>query len=316
MAENEQVTDPQTSPASEPSGTDHAAADGASGVETTPTSQDSDTAADATTDTANTDDLPTQLLSEAEQDALNAIEDPAKRLKAFNRAWTQKTQRLATERKALAPFKALQESLDADGPGVIRQLAEKYGLEIRDPKDTTATAAAEDVTAKVIAQVKAQLGPDYEDLADRLGPAILDAAKTIVAEQTKPIQVRQEELIKESALRESTAVLESFTKTHPDWKQFEPAMTALSQRLQPSVDAQGRATTTEAEYLDMLYTLVTKDRQVGEATKKVVARMEKSAAAATKDAPSVAADKVAQTPPGLLTFRQAAALAEKGIRVE
>ena len=316
MAEDTKVTDQQSDGSDAQSHEDQGAAS-ASGVdETTTTSQDSDTDADATDDTSTTDDLSTQLLSEAEQDAINAIEDPAKREKAFNRAWTQKTQRLATERKALAPLKALKDALDADGPGALRQLAEQYGLEIRDPKDTTAAAASVDLTKTITDLVKGSLGPEYEDLADRLAPAILEAAKAVVADTTKPLQTRQEELVRESALRESTAVLDAFGKTHPDWKQHEPRMLDLSKGLQPGVDAQGKPTMSEAQYLDHLYTLATKDRAVGEATKKVITRMQKSADAASKDAGGVTADKVAERPTGPISFDEAARLARQGIRLE
>lgn len=317
MTDTTQVQDQQSADATAQSPADQGDAPASGVTETTTPSQDSDTDADATTDTSNADDLSSQFLSEAEQDAINAIEDPKKREKAFNRAWTQKTQRLANERKALAPLRAFQEALSTDGPGAVRRLAEQFGLEIRDPKAASAdSAAGVDLTTKITDLVKGSLGPEYEDLADRLAPAILEAAKAVVSETTQPLRAHQEELVRESALRESTAILDAFGKSHPDWKQHEARMFELSKQLQPGVDDTGKPAMSESQYLDLLYTLATKDRAVGEETKRVITRMQKSAGAAAKDAGGVTAEKVAERSSGPISFDEAARLARQGVRLE
>lgn len=274
----------------------------------------SDTAADgADSDSTASDD--TELLTAAEQEAVARL-DPESRVKAFQKAFTKKTQKLSTERKALSAYKGIIDGLQTDAPGTIRALAAHFGVPIApgsQPADTTAADAADPTLSigdEIAQAMRESLGPEYEDLADRLAPAILTAAEKVVARRTKPLEDHQAEIVKESAVRETQAVLDAFGKKHPDWQQHEARMTELSARILPG------AGVTEAEYLETLYSLATRDKDVGASTKKVIARMQKSAEAASKDAGGITTDKVAERSSGPLSFDEAARLARQGIRVE
>jgi hypothetical protein len=313
MAEETPVTDQQTDKDAKPSGTDTAASSTSGVDETTHTSQDPDEAAGATDDTAD-DDLQTKFLSEAELDAINAIEDLGKRQKALDRAWTQKTQRLSRERRDLSSRKAVLDSLDRDPLAFARQVLEQAGLEVHDPKaDTTTTT---DLSAKVTEILKESLGPDYEDLLDKLAPGMFKAINAVVAENLKPLRDGQVELVRDSAIRETEVVFDAFTKKHPDWQQHESAMAELSRKLPPGKDPKtGKPLMEQPEYLELLYGMVTRDRQVGEGVKKVLARTTKAAETAVNDGKGIGADKVVARPAGPISFDEAGALAIKGIRV-
>ena len=70
------------------------------------------------------------------------------------------------------------------------------------------------------------------------------------------------------------------------------------------------------QFLEMLYLAAKKDKAVSALTTAALRKMQKSAEGGGKESNAVAADKIAATPTKPLTFREAAALAQRGIRVE
>jgi hypothetical protein len=266
---------------------------------------DSDTAAETPEGDTTADEAP------AATDSADLSEaDLAKLPKEIRRAVTQRFQQLAEQRKALEPYADIIKSFDTDAVGTVKGLAEQLGLEIRDPKAEAASKEQVDIAKVITDQVTEHLGPEYGDLGEKLGPAILKAVELVVAESTKPLTERHNAIVRESAQRESEAVLEAFGKKHPDWKKVEPAMVALMKKLPPGEGV------TEADYLEYLHTIATADTRVADATKRVVTKMQQSASAATKAGAGVAADKVADRPSGPVSFDDAARLARQGIRLE
>lgn len=270
---------------------------------------ESDTAQDQAGDepeAADTDDEGA-LLSTEQIDALKG--DPAKLIKELNRAATKKFQQLATERKALEPFKGLIDALTENPRDAVMALAQQVGLQVADPQAQATEDTAQKLSESVMSRVRETLGPDYEDLADKLAPVMLWVAQEAAKTTTQPLVQQQEDILRQSAVREMGSVLEAFAKKHPDLPKHEKAMAALAEKLPPGKGV------SEPEYLEMLYALATRDTQVAERTKKTIARMSTSAQAATKTTTAVGGDKVVAQPGKLLSWDEAASLARQGVRV-
>lgn len=225
-------------------------------------------------------DSSSDLVSDAELSALQSThaDDPAALAKALKGKYTQKTQALAAERKAIADVAQHAEFLrayKADPEATLRAEAQKLGLQIGAPvAETKAVEQAHSMADATLAQFKSALGPDLDFLADSLAPAVMKMAEQI-AQQTvessvAPLKQAQSTLVEKAAAEHTTAVMQAFEAEHPDWQQHEAAMFALSQRLQPNGMAEG-------EYLKTLYKLATADIRTAEAVKAATERMTKAA---------------------------------------
>jgi hypothetical protein len=157
--------------------------------------------------------------------------------------------------------------------------------------------------------VREALGPEYEDIADRLAPAMRRVAEMVAAETAKPLVAEQDRLIQESAMRESVAVINDFEKSNPGWRKHEPAMVELSKKLMPQTGM------TEREYMDILYTVVTRDTSEGDKTKRIVDRINKSTRN-DSGGNRVPSREVVVKPSSLPTFEEAATAARRGERFE
>jgi len=254
-----------------------------------------------------------ELIGQEKWDALQ--NDPAALRKELNRAFTQRSQAMASERKTLEPYSKFVKALESDAVGTVTKLAERLGLKIQGQqgqngdggpgkKEATRTLAEE-----ITETVRAELGPDYEDMADKLAGAIYKAADAVVKERVEALSEKQEQIIAEQAQRESKSALDEFAKTHPDWEKHEDAMTALSRKMIPGEGM------TDIEYLENLYWIVTRDSKNGDGVKKTVDRMKASAkeGAARGAVPNT---HVSGSPAKLPTFGEAAAAAVRGQRFE
>lgn len=297
--------------------TDQAAGDDTGEVETTDqeTSQQTDEAAGATDDTAS-DDAPTELISQERFDALK--DDPAALRKELNKAATKKFQQLAAERKALGPWAQIKDAFAADHVAGLQQLASQFGLEVRDPKAVADAAAATDAGDEAVAELKAALAEvGLEEVADKLAPVIRKIAESAAGKTTEPLRKHQEKLVEESTKREAEAMMAAFAKTHPEWKPgnaVDKKMAQLAKKFQPAVDDKGQPTMSEAEYLDHLFDLATKEDSVKRLVAEAIDRMTKGALAAEDKTPGVSGNRVAKTPPPNATFDDAAAAAAAGVR--
>jgi hypothetical protein len=91
-------------------------------------------------------------------------------------------------------------------------------------------------------------------------------------QRLKPLEQREEQRNAETAAAETKATLEAFTSKYKDWKKREPAMLAVMQKLEP----RGM---TDFEFMELAHTVVMAEINKAEEAKKVVAKIEKSAAA-------------------------------------
>lgn len=247
----------------------------------------------------------TELIPKKEFDALKS--DPVKLNKALVAAANKKFREVAGQRKALKPYSDFIKALDTDPRAAITSLAERLGMKIEGAESVK--EVKEDVQAQILASVKTALGPDFEELAERLIPAITAVTDSMVKQALKPVLDKQDTIIIDAAAKSSAANMAVFAKAHPGWEKHEEAMVALSERFPPGEGMD------ELEYLDSIFFLVTREKSEGGAVKKVVDRMKKAARDSNADA-SVSGDKVALRPGKLPTFTEAAEAAKRGERFE
>jgi hypothetical protein len=245
------------------------------------------------------------LLSQADIDQLKG--KPEELAKKLNQAWTKKTQLLATERKQLEPYLGLIEQLNGDEvqqKRAVAALAAHLGMNLGEGTKAERQEQAKELGEILMEDVRAALGPEYGDLADRLAPAMQKVAERVASEVAKPLAAEQHRLLTDVAARESAAAVQVFEKTHPDFKKHEAAMVALSKKLQPN----GMS---EQEYLSTLYAVVTASGKQGDAVKKAIKRINDSTKSGS-DGPRVPAREVKVTPTGTPSFAEAAEAAERG----
>ena len=256
----------------------------------------SDTTASTTVDTADKAPAPQEASAEEQllsQEELSKYPDPQSQIKAMQKAFTQKTQKLA-------PYRRLIESLEKDPQATVKALAAQLKLQVQEPQATSTPEVDETVQ-----YIESTFGKQAAEAFRRL------AEKTIES-KVAPLQEFQQRLTVEAAAKQSQATLEALTAKHPDWKNYEGKMVELGGRLQPN----GMS---ESDYLETLYYLATKDRSEADKTAKVVERINKSAASAESPTTGVAPSRVAPTMPAGLSFseqlRYAAKAAEQGIEL-
>ena len=292
----------------------HAPATEVSPAVASPAQPDEATAAPPDTKTAPPE--PTDLLSDEEYAALERTHanDPAKLAKELKAVFTKKTQALAEQRKSLEPLQRFQEAYLADPTATITDLATRHGLTIAPtPQETQVTTTAATIAEVMAARVKTELGPDLDFLAEPLTRAFRTMAEEVaksVAEQTvKPLKEQQDQFLTRAAVEQTATVMQTFEKSHPDWKKHEPALVALSRQLQPNG-------MTELDYLDLLYAHITRDQQIADATRKALERMTQAAETAEgrEHPPSDSRITVTSTAPQ--TIREAYVMAKRGERVE
>lgn len=294
LAEHSTIEKEQTVAATEPV---NEASGETKADEETPPEQQTEKAADAPKETAED-----QLLSEEEFAALG--KDPKAILKGMNRAFTQKTQALAAERKALAESKELVDEYKTNPKEVLRKLAEEHGFTLQTKGDKPA-AIDQDTTKEAAANTNAilreALGPELQGLADALTPAIEKLvslqAGSLIEKKVKPLedsersrQAEEHTRRVEAARTSAKADLESLGTRHKDWKQFEPKMFELSHKILPGKDM------TPAEYLDSLYFLASKDAKAAVVAKKVIGKINRVADAAESASSGAPTHTVSSTP--------------------
>ena len=255
--------------------------------------------------------LDAEIISQKEYDRLK--DDPAALRAALHSGATKKFQQLAATRQALEPYADFIRDYQRNPRQAAASLAESLGLEVKQPKtEEESEAAVKTMSDQIRERVREALGPEYEDIADKIGAAITNASSLIVNEAVRPLKEGQEKLIAETAGREATQALDALTKRHPDWRKHEKKMFDLSRKIQMVPGEMS-----EAEYLDSLYALATADGLAGDAAKKAAKRMNASAKKAAGER-SVPASAVTRSPAGgkLPSFGEAAAAARRGERFD
>lgn len=314
MADEETQDQQADDTTDEQSTTDQAGGDEGTGVEGDEAAEenasDGDDAGDEDSgDDDGDDDGSAPLISQERFDSLK--NDPEKLNKALHAAATKKFQKIAETRKQLEPYADFITEYERDPRQAAIDLVESLGIEVKKPKsveqsEKVVAALSDQINAKV----REALGDEYEDVADKLGKAIHDAASLMVEEAVKPLKETQNALISDSAAREASTALEAFAKRHPDWKKYDAQMTALSRKFKPGEGV------TEHEYLDTLYNLASAGGKEGDAVKRAAKRMNASAKKSSSNR-SVPANTVVKSSGGKLpTFGDAAAAARRGERLD
>lgn len=264
---------------------------------------------DATDDDAD-DEESDELITDEKFDALKS--DPAALRKELQAAATKKFQRASEMRKAVEPYAGFINAYERDPKAAAIALVKQLGVSIEEP---TSKAAGEKAVKKVGDVVRERLtktlGTGYEDLATGIAEAVEEAAKLVVAEELKSVKEGQDSLIKDAAGREANEAVKVFSKVHPDYKDHEKEMVALTKKFPPNEGV------TEAEYLEAIYTLATAEKKTGDKVKKVIDKMTKSVKGAEGKSRTVTDKTVSKGPSGRNpTFGEAAAAAERGERFD
>lgn len=250
-----------------------------------------------------------EVLSQEEYDKVKG--NPEQLRKALNRAFTQKSQEIASHRRVLEPWVDVISGLETDPRTTVLSLAKQLGINLQ--QQGTAEEAEEravDTATQVTNLLTQELGEEYGDLASKLAPAITKVAQMVAAESIKPYARAQEELIRDTSLREAGAAMEAFDKEVPGWRKHEKAMTELSQQLEPKNGM------SELQYLRILYSAVATGSTKSNSIKGVLAKMTKAAQTADSNKNSVADNKVTRKATGPIGFAEAASLARQGVRLE
>lgn len=250
-----------------------------------------------------------EVISQKEFDRLK--DNPEALRQALNKGATKKFQQLAATRKELEPWSDFAASYAKNPRAAALALAQGLGLEVKAPRtEQESEKAVKSMADQIREKVKNALGPEYEDIADKMSAAITDAASLMVDEAVRPLKEGQESLIAETAQREASQALVDLGKRHPDWRKHETKMFDLSRKLLPQ---EGMS---EADYLDSLYTLATAEGKEGDAVKKAAKRMGASAKKAAGER-TIPSSSVSKSPAGRTpTWAEAAAAARRGERLD
>ena len=300
MNPEETTSDQQVEEPDEQSVKDQAG-DGDTGVEGEEEATEQDDDADDSDDDDDTGDV----MSQEQFDALK--NDPAKLFKELNKAGTKKFQKLSARTAALKPFENFIKAYNENPIAAARALASKLGVKVQDDEaETRSKQKVATVGEQIATKVKDALGPAYEDLAEPISKAIRESVSLLVDDAVKPLKEGQDQLISDSAQREAEGVLTAFTEKHPDWKKHEARMTELTRQLPVGEGV------SEAQYLEMIYTLATAPGLKGDAAKKAAKRMNDAARKSSNDR-TVPDSAVSKSPAGKNpSFGEAAAAAARG----
>lgn len=248
-----------------------------------------------------------------DDEKFNALkDDPAALRKELQAAATKKFQRLSKARKIVEPYADFISAFEEDQIGAATALAEQLGIKVEKPKnEAEAEKAAVKLSERVAAKIKAALGPDYEDLADKIAAGVHEAGVEMFNELAAPIIEDQKRLINDSAMTVANTVIKDFEKAHPDWKKHEKAMTAMMAKHPPS----GKVT--EREYLEDIYTLATNRKAIGEKVKKTIAKMTRNVQRSEGKSRTASDKTVSKGPAGKLpSWDEAAGAALRGERFD
>jgi hypothetical protein len=235
--------------------------------------------------------------------------------KKMQKVYTQKTQKLAAERKKLEQWNDVIEAYEQDPKAVLRTLAKQNDLKLAEEAATeqkTSAVAAEKADGMQV-KLRTLLGEENQALADGLAQIFREelqaASKQVVASELEPIKNRQQALEMEAVQKSTVADLEGLTSRHPDWKEYEPKMMEIANKWTPAANANMDT----AEYLDTLYRLASLDADEATQTKKVIDRLNKSAKAAEPAKEAVNSQITTPARPKKPTIQEAYDAAKKGI---
>lgn len=222
--------------------------------------------------------------SAADLERINANPDLLKVYKSMQRGLTQKTQKLATDRKSMEERANVADWIQKDPDNAIRALAQARGLTIAEAKREAATAVETQVVDDLTAKWEKTLG---KDAAIQLRPLIEETAAAVAKQLLGPTAERAEALSKAAAERGLSAAVREFEagvvargETFPDDVQDE--MAALMDTVSPTEREDENGNIVQApvdEYLAALHDMVMARRSRKGAIKAQLTRIKEAAAA-------------------------------------
>lgn len=216
---------------------------------------------------------------------------------------TQKAQKLSAQEKEFGRWKPLIEQLNADPQSALTALASQLGLTVQKPDEKPAPAE------QPLPEELKFLEPIFKDRELRL--------EAKLRAEIDPIKQAHADMIAETAAKETESAIAAFTADHPDWKKHEARMIEIGQKFAPKDGAMS-----EREYMGVLYRLATADISAAEQTKKVIQKIEKSAAASDSNLAGAPPERIVHKVPSIAgksqaeILRLAAEAARRGERWE
>jgi hypothetical protein len=230
----------------------------------------------------------------------------------MQKAYTQKTQRLAAERKQIEEYQDLINQFQTNPTETIAKLANVYGLKVEKPEAVRMEQTVQNAAQNSVQELRQALGPEGEVLADRLAPVFENLARriaeSVVKAEVDPIRTQQEQATAQALASEAESDLEAFGTRHPDWKSYEQTIVELGNKFQPAVGSNMSAD----EYLDTLYYLASRGKSEAKATSEVVSRLNKAVKSASQATQEVKDKNVSPSAPPNATFKQAWEAAKRG----
>lgn len=162
-------------------------------------------------------------------------------------------------REALNIWRGLKDPVK--GPRIVEYLASEAAKLAN--KENVSPAKAAKTTVEVL---KESLPPEFQFLADQLGPGIEKLLNTKVEENLAPFKQQLSETQERQVKSQVDGDMEKFYKAYPDAKELEKEMFELSQDM-----PQGKKISTY-NYLEKLYKLATADVRE---SKKVASKIDK-----------------------------------------
>ena len=212
--------------------------------------------------------------------------------------YTVKSQKMAADRKALEEWNPLIEGFKADPTATLEKVAKQLGF-------TVAKAGSQDT--------KTAESADLPEYLSEIRPFIEARDKALEARiraELEPVKKAHAEMAQEAVIADTESTIERFTAKYPEWKQHESKMLEFGAMLVPAPGSK----MTDFEFMEKMHTLATSGIAEAEATKKVIAKMNKSAASSEDRTSGIPKERVAHTmpPKDKRSFKDAWEAAKRG----
>ncbi len=219
---------------------------------------------------AETPTLDESVSSAVETPAPAAEETPKEEVKAAEpaREVDEETQ------QALNLLRALKDP--TVGKSVARELAVRAGLSVASGEATPAQAKK-----AVVDVMKESVPQEYHFLVDGLAKGIEAVIASEVEARIQPIQQQSQQALERMVEKEVDTEINDFYRRNKDAKEYKDSIDKLSQKMPWG----GPESMSMSEYLDNLYTLVSKESAENKTVSSVVEKINKNAKGA-REAPT------------------------------
>lgn len=183
--------------------------------------------------------------------------------KANNKIFTERTMKLSAREKELAGKEKIFQVLQSNPKEFLKALAAQTGLKVVEEP----IVATPDPEEALLEEMAPFFGGD-KDTARKFVPVLHKVAERVVA----PLKQVHEESVVQAKAREAEASVSAFAAKHPDWKQHEAAMAEVMNLYRPGPNV------SDGDYLEMAYTLVTRDQRSAQQAQGLVDKIAAAAA--------------------------------------